>query len=309
MDTKNSVIVSADYSQAVALTQRIIAHAQSMQQSLYEICKGLQEMHDTKLYRELGYERFEDYTEQEVGIRRRQAYSYIKIAETFGTQVQSIAHLGTTKLALLAALDEPTRQEVIETAEVENVSVRELKAQIAQLQSDKEQAYKKLNETSSELIRAETSRSELSTQNADLGQQLDAARERITAVERVKGEMAAEIKRLKEERQLRSYQRESLEDRIRELESRPVEHAVQEVADPAQAARIAELEAQLRAAAADVKRELSIETRLEMYWSAFDAVCDELEELLDVLTPAASRAAFYARLRKRIDDLEDYAET
>ena len=149
-----AVIVSEDYTRAVTLTRSIIANAQAAQQSLYEVCKGLKEMRDGKLYKELGYQNFEDYTENEVGISRFMAYKYTAVAEI--ENVESIQHLGVTKLALLAKLDEPTREAVTETVDVESVTVRELRNEINRITSE----------------------------NADLGQKLDAAQETIANKDR-----------------------------------------------------------------------------------------------------------------------------
>ena len=86
-----AVIVSEDYTRAVTLTRSIIANAQAAQQSLYEVCKGLKEMRDGKLYKELGYQNFEDYTENEVGIKKVQAYNFVAIASNLSADyVQSI---------------------------------------------------------------------------------------------------------------------------------------------------------------------------------------------------------------------------
>lgn len=43
-------VLSADYTKVVSLTQRIKANALAAQESLWELCKGLKEMHDSKLY-------------------------------------------------------------------------------------------------------------------------------------------------------------------------------------------------------------------------------------------------------------------
>lgn len=128
------IVESAEYTRAVKLHRCICANAQAAQESLYEMCKALKEMHDQKLYRELGYNSFEDYTEKEVGIRKVQAYKYVAIGST--ENVHSSEHLGVTKLALLAKLDEPQREELQQTVNVEDVSVRELKAEIDRLKKD-----------------------------------------------------------------------------------------------------------------------------------------------------------------------------
>ena len=132
---QTTVIVSEDYTKAVTLTRRIIANAQAMQQSLYEVCKGLKEMRDGELFKELGYKNFEDYCNNEVEITYRQAKKYVAIANGFeGSQLPS---LGTEKLYLLAKLDESTREAVTETIDVENTTVKELKAEINKLKAEK----------------------------------------------------------------------------------------------------------------------------------------------------------------------------
>lgn len=131
----SEIIVSDGYRKAVALTQRIIANAQAAQQSLYEVCVGLRDMRDGKLYKELGYQNFEDYCDNEVGINYRQAKKYVAIATGFeGSQLPSV---GTEKLYLLAKLDEPTREAVTAAVDVEGTTVRELEAEIAKLRADK----------------------------------------------------------------------------------------------------------------------------------------------------------------------------
>lgn len=140
-EEKTTVIVTDEYTRAVTLTRIIIANAQAAQQSLYEVCKGLKEMRDGKLYKELGYSSFDNYCENEIGIGRFQAYKYAAIAEM--ENVDSSQHLdkiGVTKLFLLAKLDEPTREAVTESVDVESVTVKELKAQISELTQERDEA-------------------------------------------------------------------------------------------------------------------------------------------------------------------------
>ena len=253
--TNSTVIVSEDYTRAVTLTRSIIANAQAAQQSLYEVCKGLKEMRDGKLYKELGYQNFEDYTENEVGILRHQAYKYATIGEM--ENVDSSQHfdrIGVTKLYLLAKLDEPTRQEVTETVNVESITVKELKAQITALTAERDE-----NEHAAEL----------------LSNELDSAKESIVAKEK-QFQAAMESKKREldsvleaKERIDKSYRKKhaewlksteevthlterifSLETELKELESRPVEVAVSE----AEAKEIEHLTQELEAA----KKELAI---------------------------------------------------
>lgn len=131
-------VVSDEYIQAVQLNRSIIANAQSAQTSLYEVCKGLKEMRDGKLYKELGYKNFEEYCETEVGITSRQVYKYISIAENLGSDFANPGSqkLGIKKLYLLSTLSEEDRQEITERVEVEDVTTRQLKAEIDKLKDE-----------------------------------------------------------------------------------------------------------------------------------------------------------------------------
>ena len=77
----SEMILSEQYKTAAELNQKIIIAAQMAQQNLYSMCRMLKQMRDDKLYKELGYQNFEDYCEQEVGMKRRNAYNYISIIE------------------------------------------------------------------------------------------------------------------------------------------------------------------------------------------------------------------------------------
>lgn len=198
---QQSVIVeSADYTKAVTLTRRIKANAQAAQESLWEVCKGLKEMHDSKLYKELGYSSFESYTEEEVGLSRFMAYKYISIGDI--KNVESIQQIGVTKLALLAKLDEPQREEVQQTVNVEEVSVRELKAEIEKLNAEKtgykerqDKLLARNKQLVNELEKSEEARDKL---DADLDEAIDAKKEALDTIK-------------------------SLEHQLEELESKPHE--------------------------------------------------------------------------------------
>ena len=86
-DTEKAV--TDDYVKAVNLNYHIKAAAQVAQQSLYEMCKGFKEMRDSKLYKELGYNTFEDYCEKKTQINRQNVYKYIKIVESLPAEFVS----------------------------------------------------------------------------------------------------------------------------------------------------------------------------------------------------------------------------
>ena len=145
------------FEKAYDLHQRILVTAQMAQKNLYDMCVMLKQMRDDKLYKELGYYNFEEYCEEEVGMNRRNAYRYISVIENI-KNVTSMSQIGMTKLSLLASLSESQQEEIQEKVKVEDVSVRELKAEIKKLKEDKEAAEKQLETTEHQLREENTLR-------------------------------------------------------------------------------------------------------------------------------------------------------
>ena len=201
------VVVSDEYSRAIALTRSIIANGQAAQQSLWEMCKGLAEMRDAKLYKEIGYGTFEDYCEQEIGITRRQGQKYAAIAALDGKSTSDFERIGVEKLYLLAKIDDEQREQITDSVDVESVTVKQLKAQIEALNNAKDY---------------------LQQNNHTLSQAAYDARKEAenSALERKRSDDLYK----KSHDDLIEAQNEvhRLERRIKELEARPVEVAVQE---------------------------------------------------------------------------------
>ena len=180
----NEITVTEQYKKAAELNQRIIFTAQMAQKNLYDMCVLLKEMRDDKLYKELGFQNFEDYCENEVGFSRMQAHKYISIIENI-KNVNSSLHFGVTKLALLSSLSESEQEKIQATVNVEDTSVRELKAEIAKLRDSKNAAESDLLELKSknrklshELEEAKRSGSE------QLKAQLDKAQQEIQSLKK-----------------------------------------------------------------------------------------------------------------------------
>ena len=164
------------HAEAVNLNRKIIMSAQMVQQDLYDMCTGLKQMRDGKLYKELGYQNFEEYVEAETGFTRMQAHRYISIVEKLpGDFVTSMLQIGTTKLALLATLDDAERAEITEKTDVESATVRELKAEIEKLknenadrQSDNMSLSRQLGELQANYIDVQDDNDELRNEIAEL---------------------------------------------------------------------------------------------------------------------------------------------
>ena len=135
--------------------QEILMTGAVIGNSLVELASLLKQMKDNKLYLEAGFASFEDYSEQACGLKRRQAYNYIKILDSFDLDfLHSNAKIGVSKLTLLSSLSEEEKQEVIETNNLEEISVSELKEQIKQLKQEKETELEKLkSEKDNEIVK------------------------------------------------------------------------------------------------------------------------------------------------------------
>ena len=74
-------IMLTEQQQAEALHKQITGYGEVIYQSLYGMCTAIKQMRDSKLYRALGFDTFEAYTKDKLGIERTTAYYYITIAE------------------------------------------------------------------------------------------------------------------------------------------------------------------------------------------------------------------------------------
>ena len=202
-------IVNSEYTRAVVLDKRIKASAQMAQEALFDMCTQLKEMKDGNLFKELGYLSFEEYAECEVGLARRQAYKYVKVAETFRPEMIGLggnnsvhpgAQIGITKLYLLTKLDEVSRTQLIESGQIDSMTKADLEEHIRQLK---------------ELVKAsQTSETK--------------AKESQANAEREMQRMAATVNMLKTDKNNLIARNDELNIRVRELEERPVEVAVAE---------------------------------------------------------------------------------
>ena len=207
-ENKNEVAVSAPevtilsdrHNMAVMLDKSIKSHALIAQQSLYEVCKGLKEMRDGKLYTELGYQNFAEYCENEIGIKRRQAYDYISVAEKLSENfVHSSAQIGIKKLSLLAQLGESDREQIQQETDVETATVKQLQEKIRELKEQKQKLKIALGESGEK-------RRNLVKENEQLTSAVSASHQET---EKVKAKFEVHIA--------------ELEKQLRELEDRPVE--------------------------------------------------------------------------------------
>ena len=257
-----------EYLAAFNLNARIHYCKDSVERGLAEMCIGIEQMRDGKQYKVLGYSNFEEYCQTEFGFTRKNGERYASIGKMLSeknatSMSQNVDSLGMTKLSLLAKLDEPTREVLTEAVDVNSVTVKELRREIDRITSE----------------------------NADLGQKLDAAEEKLSKSEH---QIKAKQDELDDLRAGNKRRYDTLFNKIKDLNAQLAEAkeaASQEVAVE-DTSRIEELEKEL----ADCKRQLAErpmvqealpgdggERRRGEYSAISNAVVNALEDLMDFL--------------------------
>ena len=143
--------ISKSYSKALELHNKILVSAQLAQNSLWDMCAGLKEMRDGKLYKELGYQNFEDYCGTEFNMTAGNARRYISIIENIPEENRAPVHgFGMKKLYLLSTLSEAEQAEITAENDVESMTVKQLESEIKQLKEKNSELKLDLDELSEE---------------------------------------------------------------------------------------------------------------------------------------------------------------
>lgn len=146
------------YNEAYRLHAEIMANGEVAEKALISMMRDLKRMRDEKLYIELGHDTFEDYVENAVGIKKRQAYTYISTYEKIPKQLlQSTAQFGITKLELIASIPDLERENFVEQNSIGEMTTRDLKNAVEKIKVQGEQIsflqeQIKLEKTNEELI-------------------------------------------------------------------------------------------------------------------------------------------------------------
>lgn len=91
-------MLSAEQESFVTTHRRIISCGNAAGRAFIDLARELQRMRDGKLYMAAGFSDFGEYVEQAVGLKQRQAYNYIKVAEKYTDKyLEEHAGYGVTK--------------------------------------------------------------------------------------------------------------------------------------------------------------------------------------------------------------------
>ena len=268
-----NLVISKEKNEALELHNKILINANMACSALVETCKCLKQMRDSKLYIELGYERFEDYTTKALNIKERQAYTYISAYENLGEQfLQSNAAVGITKLALLAGVPLTERQELAESNDLAGMSVKE----VEELVKANDQKGEQINLLEDEITEKDERIRKLEEELAD-------ERNKPTEVA-VREPSEAEIDKIRQE--ILKQAEKDKADAIRQLKKELSEKSKKDI-DSAVSAEAAKSSEKLQAAEKQVKelREAKAEA---------DIKAKEFEKKLAVSTsPESVKFTFY----------------
>lgn len=218
------IMTNERYAEAYRLNAQICTSIQAVQQSAYEMFRALKQMRDGKLYKELGYQNFEEYCENEAGISRRHAYRYISIYENLPEDFVTSCHkIGVQKLCLLTALTDDQREEITQAVDLESTTVRELRDQIAALKEESELDRKERDNANEAAQRWKNTAQSAQADNQRLEDQVQSLRDQVKEAEEAKERNRLTLRGIIDKKVELVHQ---LEAKVKELESRPIETAV-----------------------------------------------------------------------------------
>ncbi len=141
--SKYEVVISPEerHIRYQARQTRLIQAGAKVGLALYDFLKEFHDMHESKDYEGEGFSSFEEYTKSTLGIAKSQAYTYLKLYESFSKDFFiSTGKIGVTKLELLAKLPEEEARYFVEQHDVDNISTKEIKRTLATYQDKKDEA-------------------------------------------------------------------------------------------------------------------------------------------------------------------------
>lgn len=265
--------VTKEYEEAVLTHQRIIANGEVCVRSLLAVCQDLKKMRDEQLYEQLGYDTFDNYCEGMAGIKARMAYNYISTYEKLGASfLQSNANLGITKLSLISGMNPEERADKLESGELENMSVAEIKELIKKNKEQGEQIS--LLQEQLEEANSEDSAEEESGYDTEKDEMYERIKELENELRRKDSAHKIELEELSEK--ISGELREELESEIKSEQSKLPEQDNSE-----------EIKRQVDAAVAAAKKETEKEVKAKLKDKS-DKQAEKIKELEAVLSASTS---------------------
>ncbi len=238
--------IDKTYETAIALHERIMMSGAMVATALIEMCRGLKQMRDDRLYIALGHDNFEAYCEDRAGIKSRQAYNYIAIYERFGTdKLESYADIGVTKLELISRLPFGERDEILEKASEEGMSASEIKRLLEENKKQGEQ----ISLLEEQLAEAENGAPRASSPTEDVPSEKEREyKDKIAELEKKLAESLDEdVLRRQITKEVTDKQKAAMEKKVDAAVKEKLEAATAEKVEAAKKATYAEVEGKYKA--------------------------------------------------------------
>ena len=277
-NTPETTVMTVEESQAVQADDLVNNGLKLAQMGIAQMCAGVKMMHDGKLYKHFGFQNFEDYCKSK-GFSKSYGERLVRVAAMLEEKnAESIPHfekLGTAKLFQLAMLEPEQREEIIQTVDVESVTVKELKSEISTLKQNKQQLESQIQELENRPVEVMQSTAELE-----------------------------EIERLKAEKEALEEQRTELELKIWDYENQE-----QSVSD-AEEKRFAEFASNMNQQLVEERQRLKKESQEEIQRANLqrDNAFLEVEKLKKQLAEQKEDSPEMKRFKVRIATLCDSIE-
>jgi len=297
--------ITAQHAKALDLHNRIMVSAQLVQTNLWDMCSGLKEMRDGKLYKELGYQNFEEYCGTEFNISRRNAYYYISIIENMSEEnVKTFSQIGKSKLYLLSTLSEPDQQKITSENDVQSMTVKELEQQIKELKDINEHLEEDIEDRDHELRKVKGTLKDIDDQNIELRNEINELRSRPIDV--AVAEPSEDVRQLKQtiksleistEQQMKQMEEEHVAD-IRELHEKNRVETQKQLDD-----QKAEYEEKLRQAAVPQQQDDK-----EAFKAYFAAAYDSFSRMIDFAKESENKDFFRGKIGNMVNAFRERNE-
>lgn len=293
--------------EAQRLHFEILKNGEDAAAAMVSFALNLKKMRDEKLYSELGYESFELYTVEAVGLKKSQAYDYISALERLGSEeLKRVSPLGITKIKLLSAFNPLDRAEFLEQNDVSEMSARQLKEKIADLTKQGEQlsfelsnAKERTNDGLAEIERLESEKAELEKRLKELEnkphevavreptdeEKAEMISEKVEKqVSERTAEMRATLESLKKDKKRLNDEKTAAEKRLKDETKKAAQKAVEDYKKKNELL-VAEIE-KAKERSKELEKQIKVSSSPEMtrFGLCFEAVQENMQKLLDILS-------------------------
>lgn len=255
-------------SQFVELHSKIITNARMSGAYLYEFCKQLLEMRESKAYQVAGLKNFEEYATEVLGLKKSQAYNFCSIAENVKPEIFNLVgnNASSTKLLLISKLEPEEQEKVIETVDLSTTKVKELEILVDSLKTENN-TLKNCNDV---LQKENEEKDALKDKIQELEKKLAETKKKHLQSNDNSNDEKRKIKELEEElEKLRNQEPEIIEKEV-------IKEVIKQ--DPLQEKRIKELEDELK------KKEIMSNDSISKFKVIFETIKREIMLAKDMIS-------------------------